>query len=150
MNKEEIVKFLDDPQTIDHLKNLETEDGIVSYLHENGIDISTEKASELIKIFKLFEKENGEILEEDLERISGGASIAKTAAGIILGTIALTAGGKFLHDVNEESQGGLLKVAGEVTNSVGEAAVDKAAHIGSKIKSTYKKAVRTTAEAFKE
>ena len=35
MNKEEIVEFLDNPQTMDHLKKLGTEEEMVSYLHEN-------------------------------------------------------------------------------------------------------------------
>ena len=156
MNKEEIVKFLDNPQTIAHLKSLDNEKEMVSYLHENGIDISLEKASELIKIFKLFEEKNGEISEEDLEGISGGVSAVEAATGIILGTIVLTAGGKFVCDVAQEynkESGGKLTTAVDNAKLAVENTVEHIKYIGKEIKprakSAYKDIVKKTAKALK-
>lgn len=153
MNKEEIIEFLDNPQTMDHLKKLETEEEMVSYLHENGIDISLEKASELIKIFRLYKEKNGEISEKDLEGITGGRSISKITTGVILGTIALTAGGKFVYDVakeyDKESGGKLTATLDNAKLAVGNT-VNHVKYIGKEIKpraeSAYKDIVKKTAK----
>ena len=156
MNEEEIVKFLDNPQTMAHLKTLNDEKEMVSYLHENGIEISLEKASELIKIFKLFEEKKGKISEKDLESISGGVPIAKVATGIILGSIVLTAGGKFVYDVAREydkESGGKLTAAANDAKLTVENTVNHLKDFGNEIKpkatSAYKEIVNKTAKALK-
>ena len=97
-----------------------------------------------------------EISEEDLEGITGGRSIAKITTGVILGTIALTAGGKFVYDVAKEydkESGGKLTATLDNAKLAVENTVDHVKYIGKEIKpraeSAYKDIVKKTAKALK-
>ncbi len=77
MEKEQIIEFLDKPDTVPYLQSLASGEEIKKYLNDNGIEISLEKANELKKIFELFEEKNGEISEEELESIGGGKNFTQ-------------------------------------------------------------------------
>lgn len=110
MEKEQIIEFLDKPDTVPYLQSLASGEEIKKYLNDNGIEISLEKANELKKIFELFEEKNGEISKEELENIGGGKNFTQRdyenmikglVCAALVGTLSI-GGGKFIKDVKEE------------------------------------------------
>lgn len=157
MEKEQIIEFLDKPETVPHLQSLESGEEIKKYLNENDIEISLEKANELKKIFDLFDEKNGEISDEELENISGGTTltkedyinIGKTVAGVAILGLVIGGAGKFGYDVKKECdsrKGTGGKFFGGFRDFLSDASDD----FGHSTRSPYRKAVVYTANLFDE
>ena len=102
MTNEQIIKFLSDPKVIAELKKLKSEEEIINYIKENGIEITFKKAQIIKEALTTIDSYSGKLTDEQLEDIVGGASVGKIVAGIILGAAAvatIAGGGKFSYDV---------------------------------------------------
>ena len=178
MEKEQIIEFLDKPETVPHLQSLESGEEIKKYLNENDIEISLEKANELKKIFDLFKEKNGEISDEELKNISGGTNltkedyinIGKTVVGVAILGLVIGGAGKFGYDVKKEydrRQGANIRTSserinkiisktkfdkflGEASGTVRDFASDVSDDLDDSKRSLYRKAVVYTANLFNE
>ena len=148
MTKEQVIEFLSDPQVIAKLKKSKSEEEVVSYLKENGIDITVKKAQIIKEALATIDSYSGKLTDEQLDEITGGASVGKIMAGIVLGAVTIATiagGGKFLYDVNNEiNQQGTL--TGQAKGFLGSLAHKTGIHE----RTPYQQAVHNAANWFTE
>lgn len=95
------AKLETSPELAEKLVQQETPEEAQAVLNEAGLDFTKEEVVELGELLvKGMDQKEGELSEDDLEDVAGGAVITLTTAAAVIGIVGGAAStGNFIHNV---------------------------------------------------